>query len=376
MSIISRSADATGFALPQRRSGVASDAAASRLVIADPSAVAPSPDRLIAPRNDEFPAFPASWYHLCASSDLKKTPIVCEAIGRRLVTFRTASGRVCVLDSRCPHQGADLARGQVVGESIRCPFHAWEWDGQGRCAAVPGRASVPAVPCHSAYPAVERHGTIYFFNGPTASFDLPFFPGERESDFVAARSFGVMYDAPWFMIAANAFDRAHFAVVHDREMVGEPLIDTPEPFSRRTRYRVRVVGDSIHDRLLARFGGKFADVEISVWAGNVVAVRAAFPRVVSFVFFVIEPVAPLVTRMNVVAYQRRSVGNPLATAVWALAMPLVLEIRRLFTQGFIRHEYESLGSLRYCPTALIEEDRPVIEYLRWVAALHRTAVPT
>ena len=35
-----------------------------------------------------------------------------------------------MLDAYCPHLGAHLAEGgRVQGESVRCPFHAWEFDG-------------------------------------------------------------------------------------------------------------------------------------------------------------------------------------------------------------------------------------------------------
>lgn len=322
---------------------------------------------LRSPPADAFPTFPAGWYRFCASSELAAKPVVREMLGRRLVAFRSGSGVVGILESRCPHQGADLGRGIVVGESLRCPFHAWEWDTKGRCTAIPCRDTVPAMPCHLAYPVTERHGSVYFFNGRHAAFPLPFFRGESAEDFVAARPIHLNIDAPWFMIANNAFDFQHFSVVHNRGLVGEPQVDMPEPFARRSRYRVRVTGTSVFDRLVRGLVGNEASVEICVWAGNVFTVRAAFRKAVSYLFFNVEPAGPFQTRLQVNVYRKRS--SRFGAVIDGLAGPLVLEVRRVFTQGFLGHEIRHLGSLRYVPGVLIEEDRPVIEYLQWLASL-------
>src|SRR5689334_23634300 len=38
----------------------------------------------------------------------------------------------------CPHLGAHLGiGGTVVGDSIKCPFHAWRFGGDGACVDVP-----------------------------------------------------------------------------------------------------------------------------------------------------------------------------------------------------------------------------------------------
>ena len=59
--------------------------------------------------------------------------------GIDLMVFRSASGKVHVLDAYCPHMGTYLPfGGRVVGESVRCPFHAWTFNGKGECNHVPG----------------------------------------------------------------------------------------------------------------------------------------------------------------------------------------------------------------------------------------------
>jgi nitrite reductase (NADH) small subunit len=68
-----------------------------------------------------------------------------EARGRELALFRLG-GRVHAIDGICPHRGAALAFGEVRGEEVRCPLHAWPFHiPTGRCPEFP-EASVRAYP--------------------------------------------------------------------------------------------------------------------------------------------------------------------------------------------------------------------------------------
>ena len=58
--------------------------------------------------------------------------------------FRTRAGRARVLDAYCPHLGAHLGEGgRVVGETVRCPFHGWQYDGSGKCVGIPYCKRIP-----------------------------------------------------------------------------------------------------------------------------------------------------------------------------------------------------------------------------------------
>ncbi len=156
-------------------------------------------------------------------------------LGRRLVAFRTASGRFAVLDAHCAHLGADLGGGCVVGESIRCPFHNWEYGTDGRCTRIPITTSIPITARQASYPVVERHGFVFVFNGPKPLFDLPFFDEVDENDLTPARPFGAVLACPWYMVGSNSFDVQHFRAAHDRRLASEPRVDCPAPFARGPR---------------------------------------------------------------------------------------------------------------------------------------------
>ena len=54
--------------------------------------------------------------------------------GRDYVLWKNTTGEVFALDNVCPHMQAPLSQGWVCAErdTITCPFHAMEFDGQGR----------------------------------------------------------------------------------------------------------------------------------------------------------------------------------------------------------------------------------------------------
>lgn len=73
---------------------------------------------------------------------------------RELALFRLG-GRVYALDNECPHRGAALAFGEVHGEELRCPLHAWPFHiPSGACPEFPGVAV-------ATYPVQVESGEVY-----------------------------------------------------------------------------------------------------------------------------------------------------------------------------------------------------------------------
>src|ERR1051325_2636728 len=129
------------------------------------------------PAPETLPLFPASWYMFGGAKELGNGPVSRDLLGRRLTAYRTEAGAWTVLDGRCAHLGADLGGGCGVGDDLRCAFHNWRYGPDGRCTEVPALAAPPAFARLRAYPCVERHGYLFFFNGPQPLFGLPFFDG-------------------------------------------------------------------------------------------------------------------------------------------------------------------------------------------------------
>ncbi len=108
------------------------------------------------------------WYVAAHSAEITPQPLARRILDEPLVLFRTASGRVAILEDRCIHRLLPLSRGRVVAEHIQCPYHGAEYDGDGRCAVVPGQAEPPAGARVRSYPAVEQHGFVWVWTGDPA----------------------------------------------------------------------------------------------------------------------------------------------------------------------------------------------------------------
>jgi hypothetical protein len=129
-----------------------------------------------------------------------------------------------------------------------------------------------------------------------------------------------------------------------------------------------VVGTSIFDRFLRRFAGDTVRVSITNWGGVFFVVTGLFRRAHSYMLISTQPLDEnRKTRVDVIVFVRRSRFRPLG----ALMEPLSLWMRRLFTWGFMRDEFERLRGIRYSPHTLIEADRELIEFFRWAARLPR-----
>ena len=324
-----------------------------------------------APSVHEFPAYPASWYLFCRSSELKGRPVSKAMLGRTIVAFRTAHGELSVLDGRCAHLGADLGCGSIAGDRLQCPYHGWQYAADGHCVKAGDGGDVPDFARQVRYPAVERHGFVFFYYGGQPAFELPFFFGRRPEELIAGRSFRFVGECSWFMLAGNGFDGQHFQSIHDRTLTAPAVIDGPTPYCRQMRYEARVTGTSIFDRLIRLFVGDEVRISITSWAGPFIVVTGKFRRATSYILISTQPLDAHRTLAEVIVFADRSRW----WLVRKLLQPLSLCLRRTFTQGFMADDHRRLAGIRYSPHTLIEADRDMIEFFDWLASLHKRPAP-
>jgi phenylpropionate dioxygenase-like ring-hydroxylating dioxygenase large terminal subunit len=323
------------------------------------------------PEEQDFPDHPAAWYLFGTSAEVRRRPVSKERLGGRLVAFRTSGGEVAILDAACSHLAADLGRGRVVGDCLQCPFHHWEYAADGICRRMPAQHAIPPFAAQRAFPTVERHGLIFFWNGVRPQFPLPFFAGVEPDGFVRGRPFQFTADCSWVMLVANGFDGQHFHAVHDRRLLAPPQVDSPEPHARRVRYRAEIVGDSMFDRLLMRFAGRTVEISITNFGGPLVLVTGQFPRARSSMLIAAHRIAAHETLAEVVVFAAKA-RNPLLR--WLGEWP-GLEIRRLFTRGFFQDDIARLSGIRYRPRGLVESDQMMRDFFQWLAGLPRNDFP-
>ena len=142
------------------------------------------------------------------------------AFGTELVVFAGEDGTINVLDAYCRHMGGNLARGQVKGNTIACPFHDWRWRGDGKCVGIPYARRVPPVAKTRAWITSVVSGQLFVWHDPQKSkpaedLAIPAIPTHGDpgwTDWVWS-SIDVE-GAHCREIVDNVVDMAHFFYVH------------------------------------------------------------------------------------------------------------------------------------------------------------------
>jgi nitrite reductase/ring-hydroxylating ferredoxin subunit len=166
------------------------------------------------------------WQPVGLSAELTDLPRAVRILGEDLVLFRDGQGRVGLLDAHCAHRGTSLYYGRIEPEGIRCCYHGWLFDAEGRCLDQPceppdstykHRVRQPWYPCR------EYHGLVFAYLGPLDR--MPTFPRYdliEEGDGVVVADGtsyglggGVVLDCNWLQIFENVMDPFHVLVLHN-----------------------------------------------------------------------------------------------------------------------------------------------------------------
>ena len=111
------------------------------------------------------------WYPVCTADELTdEKPLPVKLLGLNFVAFRDSEGTPHVLSDTCIHRGGSLGHGKIKGDCVECPYHGWQFAGDGRCTHIPSEADTkpPGRAKVDAYPTEERYGIVFAFMG-----DLP-----------------------------------------------------------------------------------------------------------------------------------------------------------------------------------------------------------
>jgi phenylpropionate dioxygenase-like ring-hydroxylating dioxygenase large terminal subunit len=188
------------------------------------------------------------WFPVARSQDVGSAPVQAELLGDRLVLFR-ARGAVTVARDRCPHRGARLSLGRVMGEVLECPYHGWQWAADGRCALVPSQPTAQPNARLAIQRVQEQYGLVW------VCLDEPLLtpPTIPEIDLGTGweSAFGEVFDVRCGLrsITENFRDSSHFAFVH-RETFGDVSPEIPA-------YEVRRDGWTLEWDLTVTFGSRW-----------------------------------------------------------------------------------------------------------------------
>jgi phthalate 4,5-dioxygenase oxygenase subunit len=159
------------------------------------------------------------WIPALMSSELARggAPLRLMLLGEKLIAFRDGTGRVGVMDHRCPHRCASLFLGRNEEGGIRCIYHGWKFDVSGKCL------DMPNVPPHQdfkhkvkakAYRAVERAGMVWVYMGlgakapPLPAFEILDVPDDEVGVSLIQR------DCNYLQALEGDIDTSHFGFLH------------------------------------------------------------------------------------------------------------------------------------------------------------------
>jgi phthalate 4,5-dioxygenase oxygenase subunit len=164
-------------------------------------------------------------------------PVRVKLLGEELVAFRDTGGRIGLLEERCPHRLASLFLGRNEEGGLRCVYHGWKFDVDGRCVDM---MNEPEELCFAhkirttAYPTVEAGGIVWAYLGPADRRPpLPHFAWTQVPPTHRHVS-KVIQESNWLQGLEGGIDTSHVPILHRTLTTasGRPGFNPTDPFVR------------------------------------------------------------------------------------------------------------------------------------------------
>jgi len=143
----------------------------------------------------------AFWQPVYRAEDLapgRAVPI--RIMSEDFTLYRGEGGALHLVGPRCAHRGTQLSTGWVEGDSIRCRYHGWKYDGSGQCVEQPGEETAFASKVNiRTYPVKEYLGLIFAYLGEGAATPLQRYPQFEQP--------GILFAIPPETWPCNYFNR-------------------------------------------------------------------------------------------------------------------------------------------------------------------------
>jgi nitrite reductase/ring-hydroxylating ferredoxin subunit len=159
------------------------------------------------------------WHPIALASELRGLPVALRVLGEDLVLFRDGRGELGLLHRHCSHRGVSLEFGIVGERGIRCCYHGWLYDVDGRILETPAEpeSRIREEICHGAYPTAETDGLIFAYLGPPEQQPaLPVYDSFVHPPDDERVPFKLHYPCNWLQCHENTADPMHIPFLHGR----------------------------------------------------------------------------------------------------------------------------------------------------------------
>lgn len=164
------------------------------------------------------------WYPIARSDEVtNEAPLRTRVLGLDFVAFRDSDNQAHVLSDTCIHRGGALGNGKIKTDCVECPYHGWQFSGDGHCTVIPSLGDDQQPPARAkvdSYPVCERYGILFAFLGDLPEnerpplYDIPEFddPEWRANKLVVFE-----VDYYYERSVENGLDPAHNEFVHPKQ---------------------------------------------------------------------------------------------------------------------------------------------------------------
>lgn len=156
------------------------------------------------------------WYVAATCGELGRAPVGRRLLGKDVVLWRGADGRVAAFENRCAHRGFPLDRGRIEGQTLVCGYHGCTYDRDGCCRYTPAQAQAPVDMRVTVYPVREDPPFVWIWLGPPAAAATVEPPATPWIDEPFWTTFGNSWRvrANYMMVHEHLLDFSYAPVVH------------------------------------------------------------------------------------------------------------------------------------------------------------------
>ena len=144
-------------------------------------------------------------------------PVRVRLLGEDLVAFRDTRGQVGLLDEFCPHRRASLFFGRNEECGLRCVYHGWKFDVDGRCVDMmnePEERQFKDKVFAGAYPTVEVGGVVWAYLGPAERKPVPPAFAWTRVPATHIQVSKVIQESNWLQGLEGGIDTSHAPILH------------------------------------------------------------------------------------------------------------------------------------------------------------------
>jgi phthalate 4,5-dioxygenase oxygenase subunit len=161
------------------------------------------------------------WLPVLVASELSApdgAPLRVRLLSEDLVAFRDSNGAVGLVDAYCPHRRAPMFLGRNEKCGLRCIYHGWKFDTNGRCLEMPTEPKSSTYKDKiriKSYPVWEGGGMIWTYMGPPSAIpappDMELTRAPETHRFVSR----TVQDCNYLQALEGGLDSAHATIMHN-----------------------------------------------------------------------------------------------------------------------------------------------------------------